>query len=439
MIFMAVGLLMVRQRLMNTILRREEAHESELTFIRQEQEKERVRCGSIQDSKAASELFFSTMSHELRTPLNAILGFTKILQGAEDLAKEHAESLFKIRQGGESLLLLVDNLLAFAKIESDVDGSEKKEFPLRKMEEDLRETVFYLLREKQLTLKVRIFDDADLLIRSDAVQFKLLIANLVAFTAAITNRNEELVLHFHQTEQAVAGSQAKGLQLEMEWTGDPWPEVEWKMAKKWLQEPSADLKLRHSRQFLNLSIIHTLIDRLNGECQIGTKNGRSSFTLSLPVQTTVLRTVGKKSPRLGTLYREALAETSYHSNILVVEDDPTNRAVIKMMLKKMGHNCTLAENGQLGVEALRKDKYDLILMDIDMPVMNGMEATQAIRQGDAGEDRREIPIVTLTAFAVPREKEKYLSLGFDYFLTKPVNPDALRNVLSEIQQTSKSV
>ena len=418
----------------------EQAAEKNRAEMEEEREQEKTAFEEMNRTRAANELFFSTMSHELRTPLNAILGFTKILQGETSLDADQRESLAKIRQGGETLLLLVDNLLAFARIEIDDTFEERKEFPLRKVEDDLRETVFYLLREKKLSLAFRMLDDNDFLIRTDVVKFKLLVANLVAFAAGLTSPGEELILHFHQTDEPLPGRETKGLRLELHWVGESWPETQWEQAGRWLKEPAADQQLRHSSQILTISIIQALLRQLEGTPTAVSRSGGGEVHFNLGIPTTILRSGSKAAaPRLPSLYKEALAETSYHCNVLVVEDDPTNRAVIQMMLKKMGHQCVLAENGELGLEALREDDFDVILMDIDMPVMNGMETTKAVREGRAGAAKQNIPIVTLTAFAVPREKEKYLSLGFDYFLTKPVNPDALRGVLSEILNQRKNL
>jgi CheY-like chemotaxis protein len=118
--------------------------------------------------------------------------------------------------------------------------------------------------------------------------------------------------------------------------------------------------------------------------------------------------------------------------LLLVEDDPTNQFVIRKMLEKDGHKCALVGDGQQALDALRVEAFDAVLMDIQLPVMNGVDATQAIRNGDAGQDKVNIPIIALTAYAMNGDREKFLAAGMDDYLAKPVRMEDLQMALARV-------
>ncbi len=134
----------------------------------------------------------------------------------------------------------------------------------------------------------------------------------------------------------------------------------------------------------------------------------------------------------GGLYQHALGSTFYQHRILVADDNNLNCRVMKAMLEKMGHKADFVNNGFEAVLYLRRNEVDLVFMDIMMPVMDGLEATKKIRDGESGEPNRNIPIVALTAFALTSDKERFLSSGMDYYLSKPVEPELLREVLTKL-------
>jgi len=122
--------------------------------------------------------------------------------------------------------------------------------------------------------------------------------------------------------------------------------------------------------------------------------------------------------------------------ILLVEDDPTSQFVLRKMLEKDGHKCTLVGDGQQALDALRVEAFDTVLMDIQLPVMNGVEATRAIRNGEAGQDKANIPIIALTAYAMNGDREKFLAAGMDDYLSKPVRMEDLMKALTRVVEAT---
>jgi len=186
---------------------------------------------------------------------------------------------------------------------------------------------------------------------------------------------------------------------------------------------------------LSLALSKRIVEAMDGDVTLEPNRPhglRFKVTLELPgFIGAPVKDSNEKKPK-PSMYKQALGKSFYSQNVLVVDDNAANRKVAMALLKKMGHNSEFAENGQEALDALREKGYDLVLMDIQMPVMGGVEATEKIRAGVAGEANQDIPIIAVTAFAMTADRERYLACGMDYYITKPLKPDTLREVLTHV-------
>lgn len=399
-----------------------------------EAQKHRTRADEANQAKS---LFLSTISHEIRTPLNAVLGLSQVLQ-TTDLTKEQRECLDGIRNSGDLLLAIISNILDFSKLESGALELKPEQFEFGELVEEVYGLYRHTARQKGIRFECRMSTERSLLVRADRTYLRQTLVNILAHGFKTTDQGDiSLSVSWESVKDpppdGKPGATYSKVTIIHRDTGSGFP------AGKELElfNPFSRLELnsslRYSSSSLGLSIVKRVIDTMKGTIvPERLKPSGTGFTVNLLLETIQVQSTGKSSKSGPSLYKNALSETFYSHRILVAEDDPNNRMVVNLMLKKMGHKVFLVDNGALAVEFLRDHEIDLILMDIDMPVLDGIQATRKIREGEAGEDRKSVPIVALTAFAVTADREKFLAAGMDFYLSKPVKPESLRDVFTQI-------
>jgi len=356
----------------------------------------------------AKSRFLASISHELRTPMNAILGMIDVaLPRAKDPTVE--DCLQTARGSADVLLTLLNDLLDSAKIESGKLALDSAPFSLRRMLDHLARVLSVRASEKGLSFRCRVADETPDAVIGDRMRLQQVLLNLAGNAIKFTERGEvEISL----------GARSRGSEASLEFavrdTGIGIPPS----ARERLFQPFVQADVSMTRRFggtgLGLSICRSLIDLMGGRIWVESEVGKGStffFNVRLPLADEI-------PPDLGVCVAvQAAADTQLR--ILLVEDNPANQKLASYILRDRGHLVDTAADGLEAISLTEQNRYDVVLMDIQMPGMDGLEATAEIRKREQ-EDRR-LPIIAMTAHATKDDRDRCLATGMDGYLSKPVS------------------
>ncbi|MFP4316031.1 MAG: PAS domain S-box protein [Desulfovibrionales bacterium] len=374
----------------------------------------------LREANRAKSEFLANMSHELRTPISGILGIAEV-DLTREVPQDLREDLSMIRQSATSLIHIINDLLDLSRIEARKLELFPVDFHPKEMLENLVSGYQNQARTKDIELRVNIGTNVPETVHGDPDRLAQVIKNLLTNAFKFTERGQ-IVVSLTRVDK---GGFPCTLRFSVSDTGIGIPEKRQKDLFQSFTQLEPFLSKKHGGAGLGLVISKQLVEMMNGSITVKSQPGKGStftFTVLMDRPTGELQT---REPQEGL---RKLSDIS-PLKILLVEDNMVNRAFLTRFLEQSGHRVTAATNGIDALEKLKKDRFDLILMDIQMPEMNGLEATEKIRSSpDQGWDPK-IPIIALTAYAMKGDRERFLTAGMNDYVTKPVDFDILSKAI----------
>ena len=370
-------------------------------------------------NRAKSE-FLANMSHEIRTPMNGVIGMTELLQDTPLSAEQH-EYIDSLKASADALLVIINDILDFSKIDAGMLRLENVAFDLEQLCKNVHDTIMPKARKKQIQYQTTIDKDVPTRLQGDPTRLRQILINLCDNAVKFTKTGSVKVgiSTSAQTETTVT------LAVEVADTGIGIPpDLHHKIFDSFTQV-DASITRHYGGTGLGLAISKRLVNLLGGEISLTSQPGRgTTFRFSVPLDKQAQRQTtdtSRPSPFVPAQDGERL-------NILLVEDNLISLKVIAQMLERMGHAFSAVVNGREAVDRFGQEQFDLVLMDIQMPVMDGVTAAGKIKAAQE-ESGRKVPIIALTANAMPGDRERFLSQGLDDYIAKPMRMETLRAVI----------
>ena len=371
-----------------------------------------------EEANRAKSTFLATMSHEIRTPLNGVLGMAQAL-AVDDLSESQRERVAVIRESGEALLAILSDVLDLSKIEAGKLELEETEFDLGDIVRGVHTAFTALANKKGLSFNLDIDGATKGVYRGDPTRLRQILYNLISNALKFTESGEIRVS---------ASRDGPKLRLVVADTGLGIPAERLSTLFSKFVQVDASTTRRFGGTGLGLAICRELAELMGGSIEAESELGQGSrfvVTLSLP-------RVGEAQPRsiISSAHAEP-ATATFSIRMLAAEDNSVNQLVLKTLLHQVGVEPTVVENGVLAVEAWEGGEWDVILMDIQMPQLDGIAATRAIREREAATGRRRTPIIALTANAMSHQIATYTAAGMDSHIAKPIDARRLFQVLEQ--------
>lgn len=388
----------------------QKVYESNLTKARRDAE----------EANEAKSRFLATMSHEIRTPMNVILGFLGLLRESK-LSLEQMKMIQMARDSGKHLLNLINDILDFSKMEANRLSLEESEFSLAQLIEQVCDLLKIQADKKRLKLLSQIDPRLDLKLIGDPDRIRQILINLIGNAIKFTDRgyvetrvslesedDQNVWVRFNVEDTGIGISPHQRQNLFDEFT-------------------MADQSHSRSQEGtgLGLAICKRLIELMGGKIQVSSQLGEgSNFYFTVPLKRVI---IAQPSVNQHVVSNSMLPPPG--TRILLAEDNPANQALFQAILEKAGLTVDVASDGQEAIDACREIPYDLVLMDISMPEVDGITATKEIRATNSPCGR--IPIIALTAHSLDGDKERFMEAGMNDYLSKPVDKNVLLSMIAK--------
>ncbi len=359
---------------------------------------------AAETANRAKSAFLATMSHEIRTPLNGVIGMAQAMSAGE-LSPGQRERLGVIRQSGDLLLAVLNDVLDLSKIEAGQLQLEETEFDLAELMKGARSAFTDLAGRKGLDFSLVVDAGAQGTYRGDSTRLRQILYNLISNGVKFTEAGQVAVRVSCEAGRLCFQVSDTGIGMTEEQVG--------RLFARFVQADVSTTR-RFGGAGLGLAICRELAQLMGGDIEVRTQaGGGSDFTLRLSLD--------RLSERAPAAAPDVAEDADYPAlRVLAAEDNPMNQLVLKALLQQVGVEPVLVENGRLAVEAWAHEPWDLILMDMHMPEMDGLSAARAIRQAEAKDGRPRTPIIALTANAMAHHVSEYAQSGIDGHVPKPI-------------------
>ena len=381
----------------------------------------KAKEGAESANRAKSE-FLANMSHEIRTPLNGILGMLQLMQTTR-IDQEQQDYVVAAMKASKRLAQLLSDILDLSRVEAGKMEIAMEDFDLHDVMDSVAQLFAPAANEKGLRFRVHANPVIPPCLKGDTVRLQQILGNLVDNAIKFTSKG-----HVEVEVQPLPGRNSHEYRVLFSVVDSGIGIPDDKLAM--LFQPFSQVSEGYTRTFqgagLGLSICRRLVTLMGGKISVESEHGvGTTVHFCIPFERADRREEDAIPGRVREVHPEKL-------RILVAEDDLVNRLMTKRLMEKFGHVVVEVEDGREALEALRQGEFDLVLMDVQMPVMDGVEATRRIRSGETGADKADIPIIALTAYAMAGDKQRFMDAGMDGYLPKPVEVSVIEEMLATI-------
>src|SRR5690606_26002631 len=366
----------------------------------------------------AKSVFLANMSHEIRTPMNGVIACVQLLQDTR-LNKEQKELISLINRSSNALMNIINDILDLSKIEAGHLQQTREPFNLHQLIRDACDLNRAVAEEKQVELNIRIEPGTPLHVEGDPVRVRQIVMNLVSNAIKFTREGSVTIeVGYDQIDDV-----RYNIILEISDTGIGIPKDRIDKIFESFEQGDTSIGRNYGGTGLGLTICKNLVDMMDGYLEVESDAGKgASFIITLPFKLA-------EAPREERDSSDTSAK-NYRKKVLVAEDNVVNQRVAQKMLNKVGIDADIVFDGEAAIEAANNRPYDLIMMDIEMPVVDGIEATRVIQAGNG--PNKKTPILALTASVLEEDRRRVLDAGMQGFIGKPVRLNQLTQELDRL-------
>ncbi len=366
--------------------------------------------------------FLANMSHELRTPLNSVLGFCQIIKRFDMSKNEIFEYLELINNSAAHLLMLINDLLDISMIESGKSKVERRMFPIRKLLDEINLYFAAQVEKKDISINIILDDKVERNIFSDYTKIKQILINLVGNSIKFTEKG--YITIDVRNEVGKERQEKKYLRFRVSDTGIGIPQSKLDIIFEAFTQVDGSFSRKYGGSGLGLAISKSLVKLLGGNISVESNLGKgTTFTFTVDITPEKEKIVEKKkeTKKIDSHVVSAKEEKKSDKKIVLVEDNKNTISLVKYIVDQMSVRLFVSTSGEEGIDQIKRENPDLVLMDIQLPGMSGLECVKRIREIDGFE---KLPVIALTAFAMKGDKERFIKAGCTDYISKPIMIDA---------------